>query len=58
MYAAQSTSSSSSSTAVYTPVLFRTTSSQHECTSSVTHNAPQCCHCGWRGDHAPTCPFK
>ncbi|KAI0724771.1 hypothetical protein C8Q72DRAFT_786742 [Fomitopsis betulina] len=24
----------------------------------VNHNAPQCCHCGWRGDHAPTCPFK
>ncbi|OSX67190.1 hypothetical protein POSPLADRAFT_1122466, partial [Postia placenta MAD-698-R-SB12] len=21
-------------------------------------NLPQCCHCGWRGDHAPTCPFK
>lgn len=20
--------------------------------------APQCCHCGWRGSHAPTCPFK
>ncbi|CAL1694666.1 unnamed protein product [Somion occarium] len=26
--------------------------------SSVNHNAPQCCHCGWRGAHAPTCPFK
>ncbi|PCH34278.1 hypothetical protein WOLCODRAFT_22572 [Wolfiporia cocos MD-104 SS10] len=24
----------------------------------VNHNLPQCCHCGWRGDHAPTCPFK
>ncbi|EIN14340.1 hypothetical protein PUNSTDRAFT_57751, partial [Punctularia strigosozonata HHB-11173 SS5] len=24
--------------------------------SSMT--APQCCHCGWRGSHAPTCPFK
>ncbi|KAH9932087.1 uncharacterized protein BXZ73DRAFT_101464 [Epithele typhae] len=20
--------------------------------------SPQCCHCGWRGAHAPTCPFK
>ncbi|KAK0209337.1 hypothetical protein DFS33DRAFT_1309394 [Desarmillaria ectypa] len=19
---------------------------------------PQCCHCGWRGAHAPGCPFK
>ncbi|KIP04318.1 hypothetical protein PHLGIDRAFT_200072 [Phlebiopsis gigantea 11061_1 CR5-6] len=28
------------------------------CTSAVTHNAPQCCHCGWRGDHAPNCPFR
>lgn len=18
---------------------------------------PQCCHCGWRGDHDPKCPF-
>ncbi|THH27865.1 hypothetical protein EUX98_g6322 [Antrodiella citrinella] len=18
---------------------------------------PQCCHCGWRGDHDPNCPF-
>ncbi|KAF9495613.1 hypothetical protein BDN71DRAFT_1447278 [Pleurotus eryngii] len=21
-------------------------------------SAPQCCHCGWRGSHAPNCPFK
>ncbi|KAK0193466.1 hypothetical protein F5146DRAFT_926994 [Armillaria mellea] len=21
-------------------------------------SAPQCCHCGWRGAHAPNCPFK
>ncbi|KAK0209333.1 hypothetical protein DFS33DRAFT_1309372 [Desarmillaria ectypa] len=21
-------------------------------------NEPQCCHCGWRGAHAPGCPFK
>ncbi|KAI6159341.1 hypothetical protein EDD17DRAFT_1486826, partial [Pisolithus thermaeus] len=24
----------------------------------VDHNAPQCCHCGWRGAHAPHCPFR
>ncbi|GBE77271.1 hypothetical protein BKA93DRAFT_733954 [Sparassis latifolia] len=23
-----------------------------------SHSSPQCCHCGWRGAHAPTCPFK
>ncbi|KAG7442606.1 uncharacterized protein BT62DRAFT_905345 [Guyanagaster necrorhizus] len=22
------------------------------------HSEPQCCHCGWRGAHAPGCPFK
>ncbi|KAL4251291.1 hypothetical protein ABKN59_006757 [Abortiporus biennis] len=27
-------------------------------TACVNHGAPQCCHCGWRGAHAPTCPFK
>ncbi|KAG7440999.1 uncharacterized protein BT62DRAFT_1012026 [Guyanagaster necrorhizus] len=21
-------------------------------------NEPQCFHCGWRGGHAPGCPFK
>lgn len=21
-------------------------------------SGPQCCHCGWRGDHEPNCPFK
>ncbi|KAF9235380.1 hypothetical protein BU15DRAFT_51444 [Melanogaster broomeanus] len=24
----------------------------------VNCSAPQCCHCGWRGSHAPTCPFR
>ncbi|KAG9309070.1 hypothetical protein JVU11DRAFT_10952 [Chiua virens] len=24
----------------------------------VNANAPQCCHCGWRGAHAPSCPFR
>ncbi|CAL1716219.1 unnamed protein product [Somion occarium] len=22
------------------------------------NGGPQCCHCGWRGSHAPNCPFK
>ncbi|ETW86746.1 hypothetical protein HETIRDRAFT_41255 [Heterobasidion irregulare TC 32-1] len=21
-------------------------------------SSPQCCHCGWRGAHSPTCPFR
>ncbi|PBK73317.1 hypothetical protein ARMSODRAFT_952337 [Armillaria solidipes] len=25
---------------------------------NTRHNEPQCCHCGWRGAHAPQCPFK
>ncbi|KAI0354657.1 hypothetical protein OH77DRAFT_1496607 [Trametes cingulata] len=24
----------------------------------LSASSPQCCHCGWRGAHAPTCPFK
>ncbi|KAH7886439.1 hypothetical protein F5I97DRAFT_1791395, partial [Phlebopus sp. FC_14] len=24
----------------------------------VNANAPQCCHCGWRGSHSPSCPFR
>ncbi|KAF8346097.1 hypothetical protein F5887DRAFT_962637 [Amanita rubescens] len=26
--------------------------------STVNYSAPQCCHCGYRGAHSPTCPFK
>ena len=40
------------------PALLRCTAPAAACTSAVTHNAPQCCHCGWRGDHAPNCPFR
>ncbi|KAI0658469.1 hypothetical protein C8Q70DRAFT_996031 [Cubamyces menziesii] len=25
---------------------------------TLAASSPQCCHCGWRGAHAPTCPFK
>ncbi|KAJ6565870.1 hypothetical protein DFH09DRAFT_1363645 [Mycena vulgaris] len=25
----------------------------------VSHNGPQCCHCGWRGgSHDANCPFS
>ncbi|KAF8131418.1 hypothetical protein EV363DRAFT_1398511 [Boletus edulis] len=27
-------------------------------TTLVNANAPQCCHCGWRGAHSPSCPFR
>ncbi|KAF8551090.1 hypothetical protein OG21DRAFT_1513197 [Imleria badia] len=27
-------------------------------TTFVNANAPQCCHCGCRGYHSATCPFK
>ncbi|KAI0082736.1 hypothetical protein K474DRAFT_1585337 [Panus rudis PR-1116 ss-1] len=26
--------------------------------SPVDQSQPQCCHCGYRGSHAPNCPFK
>ncbi|KIY46835.1 hypothetical protein FISHEDRAFT_28679, partial [Fistulina hepatica ATCC 64428] len=26
--------------------------------SICIHRSPQCCHCGWRGSHAPDCPFR
>ncbi|EMD42257.1 hypothetical protein CERSUDRAFT_79851 [Gelatoporia subvermispora B] len=41
-------------TSAPTPVSSHTASEQ----SPANHNLPQCCHCGWRGAHAPTCPFK
>ncbi|KAF9026608.1 hypothetical protein BDZ89DRAFT_1067438 [Hymenopellis radicata] len=25
---------------------------------NATNSGPQCCHCGWRGDHEPACPFR
>ena len=28
------------------------------CQSDADNSQPQCCHCGWRGAHAPTCPFR
>ncbi|KAJ8586132.1 hypothetical protein M405DRAFT_823845 [Rhizopogon salebrosus TDB-379] len=38
-----------------TPVSMRTSSDDDSCTN---FNAPQCCHCGWRGSHSPSCPFR
>ncbi|CAL1704904.1 unnamed protein product [Somion occarium] len=27
-------------------------------TIDMSNSAPQCCHCGYRGAHAPNCPFR
>ncbi|KAH8094734.1 hypothetical protein BXZ70DRAFT_356494 [Cristinia sonorae] len=51
----QSSSHTPSRGAVNAPVSSHTTSADSSC---VNHGAPQCCHCGWRGAHAPTCPFN
>ncbi|KAK0204489.1 hypothetical protein DFS33DRAFT_1258667 [Desarmillaria ectypa] len=40
---------------------FSSKSFAQETTTPVNYaggSAPQCCHCGWRGAHAPNCPFK
>ncbi|KAF9528116.1 hypothetical protein CPB83DRAFT_854911 [Crepidotus variabilis] len=40
-----------------TPVASRQTTHQ---TSELclNYSAPQCCHCGYRGQHADACPFN
>ncbi|KAG2144716.1 uncharacterized protein EDB93DRAFT_532576 [Suillus bovinus] len=38
-----------------TPVSMRISSDDDSC---INFNAPQCCHCGWRGSHSPSCPFR
>ncbi|XP_006453874.1 hypothetical protein AGABI2DRAFT_63000 [Agaricus bisporus var. bisporus H97] len=61
------------STSFTTPIVaVQATDSQCKLsTSSISHSdatfsgcpvdsesSPQCCHCGWRGTHAPDCPFR
>ncbi|KAG0706661.1 hypothetical protein DFH29DRAFT_136082 [Suillus ampliporus] len=60
--AAYSSDESSSSTSNHstrhshaTPVSMRLSSDDDSC---MNFNAPQCCHCGWRGSHSPSCPFR
>ncbi|EKM55379.1 uncharacterized protein PHACADRAFT_255967 [Phanerochaete carnosa HHB-10118-sp] len=36
----------------------RATNCQVPVDNGGSGQGPQCCHCGWRGKHAPTCPFK
>ncbi|KZV71025.1 hypothetical protein PENSPDRAFT_651056 [Peniophora sp. CONT] len=33
-------------------------SKANEASAPTNLSAPQCCHCGWRGSHAPNCPFR
>ncbi|KAG1763256.1 hypothetical protein EDD22DRAFT_888062 [Suillus occidentalis] len=47
--------SQSSSCTRHTPVSLRISSDDDSCKN---FNAPQCCHCGWRGSHSPSCPFR
>ncbi|KAJ4464186.1 hypothetical protein C8R41DRAFT_860459 [Lentinula lateritia] len=38
--------------------LASTHSSETETIPDNYSRPPQCGHCGWRGDHAPNCPFR
>ncbi|EGN93539.1 hypothetical protein SERLA73DRAFT_145169 [Serpula lacrymans var. lacrymans S7.3] len=49
-----STSSLSHSSTGATP----THNSTDDADAFVNPSAPQCCHCGWRGSHSPSCPFR
>ncbi|KAI0271455.1 hypothetical protein BC834DRAFT_859611 [Gloeopeniophorella convolvens] len=37
------------------PVASREGDSEDSC---INFSSPQCCHCGWRGTHSPSCPFR
>ncbi|KAG2357437.1 hypothetical protein BDR07DRAFT_1420456 [Suillus spraguei] len=37
------------------PVSMRTSSDDDSC---INFSGVQCCHCGWRGSHSDTCPFR
>ncbi|KAI0830897.1 hypothetical protein BC628DRAFT_1356106 [Trametes gibbosa] len=50
------TSAPSSTTAAPSCAAQCSVADSHSCVLSAS--APQCCHCGWRGAHAPSCPFK
>ncbi|KDQ62904.1 hypothetical protein JAAARDRAFT_119996 [Jaapia argillacea MUCL 33604] len=52
------TCSHSSSPSPISSMPVSTHSTTHGQESWVNQNAPQCCHCGWRGAHSPSCPFK
>ena len=48
----------SSSSAPAAPLSHHTSTTESSSCVNYSGGAPQCCHCGWRGAHAPTCPFK
>ncbi|KAI9066447.1 hypothetical protein FKP32DRAFT_1589515 [Trametes sanguinea] len=45
-----------STTAAPSSAAYSSVADPESCTLAAS--SPQCCHCGWRGAHAPTCPFK
>ena len=53
--AAFATSSNIFTSCPSTPVSRRVDSFEPPC---IYHSAPQCCHCGYRGQHADQCPFN
>ncbi|KAG1840718.1 hypothetical protein DFJ58DRAFT_708226 [Suillus subalutaceus] len=38
-----------------TPVSMHISSDDDSC---MNFSSNQCCHCGWRGSHSPSCPFR
>ncbi|KAI9566307.1 hypothetical protein HD554DRAFT_2025693 [Boletus coccyginus] len=65
MHSAAVSCACASSSGSMTPVRHRASSipvshrlGHDDSTTFVNANAPQCCHCGWRGAHSPSCPFR
>ncbi|KZP12250.1 hypothetical protein FIBSPDRAFT_669306, partial [Athelia psychrophila] len=50
--------SSSSSSSCPVPARDTSNDDSDAYTGTAHCSGPQCCHCGWRGSHSPTCPFK
>ncbi|KAF6761328.1 hypothetical protein DFP72DRAFT_880772 [Ephemerocybe angulata] len=56
-----STSYSSSAAVAQAQISLPTSSAPAASSTSaacIDHSSPQCCHCGWRGTHSPSCPFN
>ena len=56
MYATIVRATTANSAAV--PVDAHITAAQVPANNNGGSGLPQCCHCGWRGSHAPNCPFR
>ncbi|PBL04107.1 hypothetical protein ARMGADRAFT_43255 [Armillaria gallica] len=60
-YSSSCSSSSSAMVCYQTGIESSSKSFAQETTTPINQaggSSPQCCHCGWRGAHAPNCPFK